>query len=203
MEDYPSQRLHSVAALILAAGEASRMGQPKQLLPYKEGTLLSHAIRQAIEAECSPVIVVLGAHAEQIQPSLAELPVAIAINENWRSGMGGSIRVGLHRLKDLDLEVSAAFILLSDQPLVTAAHLKAMRRQKESAKTEIVAAQYKGTLGVPALFDRSVFPKLESLPDDKGAQRVLHSKNIGVVPYDLPEAAIDVDSPDDFAGLPS
>jgi molybdenum cofactor cytidylyltransferase len=92
-------------------------------------------------------------------------------------------------------------ILLTDQPLVTAEHLRAMRNLLHTSAGGIVAAEYNGTIGVPALFRRTLFPILAALPPESGARHLLRESGVEVTRFPLPEAGTDVDTPEDFAGL--
>lgn len=192
-----------VAAIVLAAGAATRMGTLKQLLRYGSHTLVEHTIRQAIEAGFAPVIVVVGAEAEAVRASIAALPVEIVENEAWQLGMGSSIAAGMQSLQLLGADSAAVAILLADQPLVTAQHLSDMRRLLHTADAPVVAAEYSGTLGVPALFKRDLFAVLARPNPEAGARHVLRDSGIEVTPFPLAEAAIDLDTPDDFAAFES
>lgn len=188
--------------MILAAGAATRMGSLKQLLPYGEGTLLSHAIAQAQGADFDRVIVILGAQAGLIAPILERTTAEIVVNPRWDAGMGSSIRSGLKYLQDRGQRPSVLGVLgvlVADQPYVTAVHLIAMRKLLAESGSPAVAAEYDGHYGVPALFRRNVFPLLASLPPEAGARQLLRSKQISVAGFPLPEAAVDIDTPADFA----
>jgi molybdenum cofactor cytidylyltransferase len=188
-----------VGAIVLAAGAATRMGRLKQLLPYRGRTLAEHSIRQAMEAGFGPVIVVTGAEAETVIAALAAEPVVIARNAAWESGMGSSISAGMTHLEASDADAVA--ILLADQPLVTSNHLAAMATLLLNGHLLAVAAEYNGTLGVPAFFKREMFPLLAALPPQAGARHLLRSPAAQIAAYPLPEAAMDVDTPADFAAL--
>jgi molybdenum cofactor cytidylyltransferase len=190
-----------IAAIILAAGAATRMGRLKQLLPFRGKTLVEHAVTQAREAEFHPIVVVLGADAQAVRNVLAALDVLIVENSRWQSGMGSSIAAGVEYLEASGADSDAAAILLADQPLVTAGHLKEMASLTLQSPASVVAARYGETLGVPALFRRRLFPQLISLPAEAGARALLRDSKLQVASFDLPEAAIDVDTPDDFAAL--
>jgi CTP:molybdopterin cytidylyltransferase MocA len=177
------------------------MGQSKQLLPFKGKPLVEHAIVQAINTRLSPIIVIVGAGAGAICRVIAGMPVEIARNENWQTGMGSSITTGMKCLQRIRPAAAAVAILLSDQPLVEARHLLDMRQVLEAGPIEMVAAEYNGTLGVPAFFKRDVFPQLAALPPDAGARRILRGQGARVTRYPLPEAAIDIDTPNDYAAL--
>lgn len=184
-------------AIILAAGAATRIGRLKQLLAYRGRTLLRHSIEQAIGAGFQPIVVVVGSKSEMLSESIAGEPVKIAHNEQWETGMGSSIVAGMRALLEGDEVPEAIAILVADQPLVEAKHLAAMC-ELLSGDSSIVAAQYSGTMGVPALFKRAVFDDLLSLPPEAGARRLLRSSDRDVTPFPLPEAAVDIDTQEDF-----
>jgi CTP:molybdopterin cytidylyltransferase MocA len=105
-------------------------------------------------------------------------------------------------LKNGDVPCAVA-ILVTDQPLVKAEHLAAMRQLLLASETSIVAAQYGGTLGVPALFKAELFDALSSLPPEAGARSLLRNSHGNVTPFPLPEAAVDIDTPKEFAHFTS
>jgi molybdenum cofactor cytidylyltransferase len=189
----------TVAAIILAAGEARRMGRTKQLLPLGKGTLVSHTVEVALGAGFTPVIVVVGAEAAVVQAAIAAKPVEIAHNNNWRSGMGSSISAGVCQLQQLQAESAAVAILLADQPLVTSEHLTQMKRLLVTSGAPIIAAEYNGTVGVPALFRRQFLPQLAALTGEGGAKPLL--RDARTVRFELPEAATDIDTPADLPAL--
>jgi molybdenum cofactor cytidylyltransferase len=190
-------RCFPTAAIILAAGEARRMGSAKQLLPLGSGTLLSHAVDTAIEAGLNPVIVVVGANAEAVQSAVASRRVEIVRNGLWSTGMGSSIAAGVRHHQRLEAESAAIALLLADQPLVTAIHLKQMRRLLLDSAAPVVAAEYNGTVGVPAFFRRQLLTRLAELNGEAGAKPLLRDS----VRFPLPEAGADIDTPEDFSKL--
>ncbi len=175
------------------------MGRPKQVLPLGNGTLVSHAVDVALGAGCKPVIVVVGAQPDVVQAALAAKPVEIVRNTNWQSGMGSSICAGVKLHQELQAESAAVVILLADQPLITADHVVQMRRLLISSGASVVAAEYNGTVGVPAIFTRQMLPQLAALHGEGGAKLLLRDPN--TVRFTLAEAATDIDTPEDFAAL--
>jgi molybdenum cofactor cytidylyltransferase len=170
------------------------MGRLKQLLPYRGKTLVEHAVEQALGAGFGPVVVVLGAEAAVVRAALAAQPVRLVDNLSWHLGMGSSIAAGVEVL----LDAQSLGVLLADQPFVTARHLRDMQALLERGTAPAVAAEYNGTLGVPALFKRELFEALRSLDPGRGARALLRTH---ATPFPLPEAAIDIDTPQDFATL--
>ncbi len=192
-----------MAAIILAAGSASRMGRLKQLLSYRGKPLVSYAVESARNAQLAPMVVVVGAEADKVRAALASYPVEMVSNPSWASGMGSSVAAGIRYLQDAGSDCGGVAILLADQPLIAGEHLARMRRLLLQGDSPIVAAQYNGTLGVPAFFKREMFAVLAALEPGAGARALLRNSGKRVCPYSLPEAAFDVDTPDDFAALPT
>jgi molybdenum cofactor cytidylyltransferase len=189
------------AAIILAAGAATRMGRLKQLLPYRGQTLLGHAVQQAVDAGFQPVVVVVGAHAETVRDSLRHKPVAIVENPAWQRGMGSSISAGARRLTEGAVTPASIAILLGDQPLVESRHLQAMKALLGESDASAIAAEYGGTLGVPAIFNSEMFEHLASLSPAEGARRLLRHPRFKILSFPLPEAEVDLDTPEDLAAL--
>jgi len=196
----------SVAFVVLAAGGSSRLGRPKQLLPFRGRTLLRHAVEVAVEAARAPtagesvddpaIVVVLGADAERMRAELHGLPVEVAVNADWAGGLSSSVRAGLGAAGD----AGGVLFVAADQPFVTADLLRRVVAAFR-AGAPIVACAYAGTLGVPALFDRTLFGELASLEGDAGARRVIegHRDVVRVVAFE--RGAADVDSPGDVDSL--
>lgn len=183
--------------VLLAAGASSRMGQPKQLLSIHGKPLLRHVAEIALTAPVSPVVVVLGANAERIQPTLAGLAAHVVVNDSWQSGMASSLRAGIQTLASLAPELAGAVIALGDQPDFSAAHVtKLIEAHKQSGRA-IVATQHRGTLMPPALFAATHFAELTSLPGDAGARTLFqsHADHVTIVPVD---SLADLDTPEDY-----
>ena len=177
------------------------MGSVKQLLPYKGGTLLTHAITEARQAGFDRVIVVVGAYADRILPIVQESEVETVLNPDWKTGMGSSIRAGLEHLLQQEPTLEILGIALADQPYVTGAHLSKMRELMTQSDASVVAAEYGAQYGVPALFHRETFPLLRTLSPAAGARQILRNTTLRIKGFALPEAAVDVDTPADFAQL--
>jgi CTP:molybdopterin cytidylyltransferase MocA len=111
--------------------------------------------------------------------------------------MGTSIRVGVETVLAQFPEISGLMLTLADQPALSTAHLQALagRLLRED---QIIAAEYNGTLGTPALFGRSFFPQLRALADGEGAQRILRANTAAVTAVALPELGLDLDTPGEY-----
>jgi molybdenum cofactor cytidylyltransferase len=187
-------------AIVLAAGASSRLGQPKQLLPYQGQSLLRRAASAAGAAVTGPVVVVVGAQAEMMYPEVAGLPVEVVQNQEWATGMGSSIRTGLQALMRADPALSGVLLLLCDQPHVQAAVLQALLETHERTQSPVVASAYGETVGVPAFFHRSFFESLLQLKGQEGARKVISAfPEVTEVPF--PQGVVDVDTWADYEAL--
>jgi molybdenum cofactor cytidylyltransferase len=174
------------AAVVLAAGASSRLGEPKQLVTIAGETLLERAVRTAREAGCSPVVVVLGAAAEQIVEQCDLSDAVVVVNELWSEGMGSSVRLGVAAVQGAD----GVVLMTCDQPAVSAGHLRALM-----ASGDVAGSAYAGRVGVPAYFPAAGFARLLELRGDRGAREMLR----GVAGVELPGGEVDVDTVEDLA----
>ncbi|MEO7673460.1 MAG: nucleotidyltransferase family protein [Pyrinomonadaceae bacterium] len=189
-----------IGGIVLAAGGSSRLGKPKQLLQLEGKTLLRRAAEAMSASMCDPAVVVLGAKSGGLADEIEGLRVIHCLNQDWRSGMGSSIRIGLAKLTEIEPGLDAVLISLCDQPFVTTEMLNRCGEKFAETKLPIVAAAYKGVTGVPALFSRELFGALSQLEGDKGARDLIRSRP-DIATIDLPEAAFDIDTPEDAANL--
>lgn len=185
--------------IILAAGSSSRLGTAKQSLNYQGQTLLQRAIQAALESDCKIVAVVLGANAKAIQATITTQPVHVFFNADWEQGMASSIQCGLTGLQASVTQLSAVVLMLCDQPYVSASIINQLL-QKASAN-KIVASAYNGTVGPPALFDRSFFPELLKLTGHDGAKKLLIKHADAIISVPFPLGAIDIDTIADYEQL--
>jgi CTP:molybdopterin cytidylyltransferase MocA len=169
------------AAVILAAGASTRLGRPKQLITLAGETLLERAVRVATEADCWPIVVVLGAEAGQILAQCSLRSVAVLTNPWWQEGMASSVRLGVAAVSSWD----GVVLMTCDQPAVTPEHLHRLM-----SAGGLTASGYAGSRGVPAYFPASSFPQLMELTGDSGARSLLHSAT--AVP--LADGELDLDT---------
>jgi len=192
-----------IAAVVLAAGESSRLGRPKQLVEFRGRSLIRGAVEAAREAGCSPVVVVLGAWSEPVLREIESLEIRAVVNEAWREGMGGSVRAGITELVSAGDEIEAVLLTGCDQPWLSADVMRRLigaYRGREDPSETMAACAYAGTLGVPALFAREEFHQLLALEGDRGARDLLRAREGRVVRISWPEGARDVDLPEDLPG---
>jgi molybdenum cofactor cytidylyltransferase len=190
-----------VAAVVLAAGNSSRFGQPKQLAIFHGEPFVRRVVTAANDAGCAPIVVVVGAEAAQVTSVLAGLSVSIAEHPNWPNGLGSSIAAGAEHAVNITADLDAIILLTCDQPFVNAAALRQLIQLHLETGKPIVASAYAETFGVPALFDRSCFADLSQLTGDSGAKAIIFRRRHDVEPYDFPAAAIDIDAAADYEKL--
>ncbi len=193
--------MNKIGILILAAGAATRLGLPKQLLKFKGKTFISKNIETALSTNAENICVVLGSNAEAIQNEIKDFPVEIYFNEKWQSGMGSSIRFGLECLLNMNSDLSAIIVMLCDQPLIESKHINLLIEKFEQTKKPIIASTYKNTNGVPALFSKEIFAELLKIKGDKGAKKLIKSFPELVATVEMPEAEFDIDTPKDLHKL--
>lgn len=191
-----------VALIILAAGESKRMGTPKQLLSYQGSSLIRHATQEAVASDCEPIVVVLGAYISRISPQLNNLPVRITQNLQWHKGMSASISMGVKSLR-IEPNLDAVIIALADQPLITAKTYNQLIKRYRETSVKAIASIYNKTVGVPAIFDRSLFDELCRLEGKKGGKQLLQRYTNPLYNLTVPEAAIDLDTLADYQKLNS
>ena len=189
----------TVAGLLLAAGAGSRMGRPKAFLELDGRTLVERGVRTLRDAGCEPVLVVIGAQADDVRP-LVDGHVVVA--ESWVEGVGASLRAGLAALADGP--ATACVVTLVDQPQIS---VDAVRRLIGAAgDADAAVATYDGEAGHPVLLHRLVWDAVaEQAIGDVGARAWLrsHPTRVLSVPCDGLGSAVDIDTPDDLELLPS
>lgn len=190
----------SIAAIVLAAGSASRFGGPKQLALVEGTALVQCAVDAATNGGAAHTVVVLGAYADEIERALAIPPnTSLVRNPDFAEGQSTSLRAGVNAL---DQATAAVVVLLADQPGVTAADVRAVVDAFAATRAPIVRADYRGRPGHPVLFARALFPELLACTGDEGAREVVrrHEADLAPAPIDRDPPG-DVDTPDDLRAL--
>lgn len=193
-----ADRVELTGIIVLAAGSSSRMGQPKQLLPVDGEPLLLKTVKTALASLAQNIVVVLGANGNELLPVIKHLPVETVYNASWENGMGGSIKSGLNFLLTKAPSIHGVTVLVCDQPLLSAAHIRNLIQKHQQTNKPIIASSYAGTSGVPAYFERSVFKQLLSLHDKQGAKKIIAQSPSLVELVDFPFGEIDLDSRQDY-----
>ena len=187
-----------IAAIVLAAGLARRMGRQKLLLDLKGKPVIRWSI-EGVLPHVDDCIVVTGRDDAALRTALRDLSVRFAVNPRPQDGQGSSIAVGAAALEP---STAAALVVLGDQPLTPPSVIPALLAAQQASGKAIAAPSYRGTRGTPVLFAASVFAELRALAGDSGARAVVQARpdRVEIVDVDVAMPA-DVDTPEDFARL--
>jgi molybdenum cofactor cytidylyltransferase len=200
---YISAVTSRVAAIILAAGKSTRMGEAKQVLGLGESTVLGQTIENVRRSAVEEMVLVLGSSAEAIRrrlPSSSLEGLKVVINPAYEQGMASSLRAGLSAL---DPKVDAALIVLADQPFVRPQTLDQLAKEHHLTKAQIVIPTYQGVRGNPVLLDRSIFPEVMALEGDVGCRAIFGSHQEETLNLELEDEGVllDIDNHEDYERL--
>lgn len=187
--------------IILAAGSSSRLGRPKQLLEYKESTLLKNTISEALKVSNSFIIVVTGANQENVEKELNSSQIIISFNTDWENGMASSIVKGLNELLLLNPDCEQCIFSVCDQPYVTSLIFENLIKEYHKTKKGIVASAYSETLGIPVLFNKKYFKELLELNGQEGAKKLINKYKNDVASVPFEKGNIDIDTEEDYKKL--
>lgn len=188
-----------ISAVILAAGQSKRIGQPKQLLVYRGRPMLRVVVENTIKAPVDEVVVVLGNGADLAARTLEGLKVKLAVNRSYGQGQSTSVRAGL---KLVDLRARGVLFVLGDQPLV---QVETIRLLVDSfmVRGGMVAPFYNGVRGNPVLFERELLECADEIQGDQGARGIikLNPGRLHRVDVEDPGVLIDIDTWEDYRNL--
>jgi molybdenum cofactor cytidylyltransferase len=188
-----------IRAVILAAGESSRMGRPKLLLPWENTTVLGRTIQNVQESAVFDSLVVMGAQAEAVAGIAGERGVPVLFNERYATGeMLSSLQTAVAGLPD---EIDAVLVVLGDQPLVGPAIIDQILTAYWQGKGDIIAPQYRSRRGNPVLIGRRYFEELLSIPRGGAPRDLLRKYPVYQVEVDSQAVLLDIDNPADYQDL--
>ena len=186
-----------VAGLVLAAGGSSRLGRPKQLLPYGRATLLDHTIATARACEFDQLLVAVGGNAGKVRERVDLSGAEVVVNPGFGEGCSSSIAVAMAAL---DPAATVLVLMLGDQPGVVPATVRVLLAARGDAP--LAVCSYDDGRGHPFAFGHEVFDELRSLHGDKAVWRMLDERADDVV--DIPVAGripLDVDTWADYEAV--
>jgi molybdenum cofactor cytidylyltransferase len=187
-----------IAAIVLAAGFARRMGRQKLLLELRGKPVVRWSV-EAILPHVGDAVVVTGQDDEGVRAALGGVAVRFALNPRPQDGQGTSIAVGVAALKPW---TAAALVVLGDQPRLPDGVVARLLAERERTGKAIVTPVFRGTQGTPVLFAAEVFHELRALDGDAGARSVVQARPERVARVEIDAAMpLDVDTPEDFARL--
>ena len=197
------------AAIVLAAGQSKRMGQPKMILPWGQTTVIGQVVSTLLQAGVGEIVVVTGGAAQEMQAALQGQPVHLAANPAYAQGeMLSSVQVGLAALP---ADCPAALIVLGDQPQIEASVVEAILAEYYAHGSQLIVPSYQMRRGHPWLVGRALWPALlaPSLPATDGAAGGqagtlrdflnAHTEQICYLPVQTASVLQDLDTPQDYA----
>ena len=195
----------NISGILLAAGMSTRMGQPKQLLPFGRSTVIETVIETLLASQLVEVMVVLGHQrqqiCQQIEPKLTGHRLRIIDNPDYRAGMLTSVQAAL---KQISPSSPAFALMLVDQPLITAGTVNQVLEAHRSTTMPITIPQYRSRRGHPAIFDGQFIAEILALDwESRGMKEILdrHREQIHYLPVETDSILRDMDTPQDYQRL--
>lgn len=193
--------MNKIPVILLAAGGSTRMGQPKQLLPWGDKTLIEHQVENLLIIG-SPVIVVLGNASAQVIPVLEKYNIEVVINPNWATGLASSVVSGIKHVTEKYPDSKGVMTALLDLPLISPQHyLNLLNVFKPETGQIIISTSADGWKGVPAVFDKCYFDELSILKGDEGAKNIISKQMSKAINIDCGILLKDLDTPEDYKNL--
>jgi molybdenum cofactor cytidylyltransferase len=190
-----------LSSIVLAAGKSRRMGRPKLLLPWRNGTILGQTVDNLLSSAVDEVIVVLGYRAEEVKEILTDKPVKLIVNPDYEQGLSASIIAGLNQV---DSQAEAVMIALGDQPLITGQVIDRLIDGFNKCDKGIVVPTYHGRRGHPVIFAMKYKERLLDLKGDTGGRQIIEDQpgDVLEIPISCDSIHTDIDTMDDYlAGL--
>lgn len=191
-----------IAAIVLSAGESSRMGRPKALLSLEGASFIERIVSVFNVSKVGKIVVVLGHHAKEIRPRIQQLPIDIVVNKDYARGQLSSLIVALQSLEAgiSKEEVDGVFVHLVDHPYLNRSLIDDMIEKFYVSKKLIVVPRYRGQRGHPVLIGSRLFPELFSAPLDQGAKGVVRTHRDETLEIETEDrgVVIDIDTPEEY-----
>jgi len=191
-----------IAAVVLATGESSRMGRPKALLPIDGVRFIEKIVSSFQSTKVGKILVVLGHNAEEMRQKIADLPVLIVVNNEYKKGQLSSLVAAIRDIqsRQSSAELDGILVHLVDHPYVNPILVDVMIDRFYESKKLIVVPRYHGRRGHPVIFSRSLFSELQDTPLDQGAKAVVHAHQKDTLEIDTEDegVTIDIDTPEEY-----
>jgi len=189
------KRNNQITAILLAAGGSSRLGQPKQLIPFKNQLLINYILEQIKSGGLSNIRVILGSHFSDIKEKIKNKKLEIIHNPNWEEGISSSIKCGLTKLGP---GTEAVIIFIVDQPFLNSELISEILQKFSTSKANIIAACVSGQIVHPVLYRKDIFSKLMELKGDVGGKAIFGNELVEKVNWDDKKLLLDIDSINDL-----
>ena len=182
-----------ISAIVLAAGQATRFGQCKQLMRHGEKALLQHVLDNLAQSTIDEVVVVLGARADEIREQIQFGKARVIMNPDYANGMSTSIQAGLRAINS-----DAAMIVLADQPFVTSRTLDALLDEYRRTRASVLIPTYNGFRGNPVIVGKSLFPEMMEIRGDTGCRAIFGDHAVTKLAVDDRGVITDIDTMEDY-----
>ena len=186
-----------IVAVVLSAGESSRMGRPKALLPIDGQTFIERIVAALKQTKVGKIIVILGHNARELQSKISHLPVEILINTDYKLGQLSSLQLAVRNLQP-DLDCDGMLVHLVDHPYLAPALVEEMIRRFYETKKRIIVPKFQGKRGHPVIFSNALFDEILSAPMEEGAKAVVNAHRAETLEIETEEEgiAVDIDTPE-------
>jgi molybdenum cofactor cytidylyltransferase len=186
-----------ISAVILSAGESSRMGRPKALLPIDGQTFIEKIVGALKQTPVGKVIVILGHNADEMRPHIEHLPVEILVNPDYKLGQLSSLQVAVRCLEAV-ADCVGMLVHLVDHPYIDAKLVESMIEGFHASGKLIVVPRYGAKRGHPVIFSRELFGELLAAPMDQGAKAVVNAHRDDTLEIDTADSGVtvDIDTPE-------
>lgn len=191
-----------IVAVVLSAGESSRMGRPKALLPVDGVRFIEKIVTALKSTRVAKIIAVLGHDADEMRRQIGELPVTMVVNPNYKRGQLSSLVSAINTIQSSKDSASVDGILvhLVDHPYINPDLVNLMIDRFHETKKLIVVPRYQGRRGHPVIFSSALFAELLAAPLDQGAKTVVHAHRDETLEIDTEDegVTIDIDTPEEY-----
>ena len=186
-----------IFGVVLSAGESSRMGRPKALLPIDGQTFIERIVGALKRGGIERIVVVLGFNADALRQQISHLPVEILVNPDHKLGQLSSLQVAVRHLQAA-LYCDGVMIHLVDHPYIDPRLVRLMLQRFEESKCSIVVPRHQSKRGHPVIFSRALFDELLGAPLDQGAKAVVNAHRQETLEIETDDAGItvDIDTPE-------
>jgi molybdenum cofactor cytidylyltransferase len=186
-----------IIAVVLSAGESSRMGRPKALLPIGGQKFIERIIRVIGQSRVGRTIVVLGHHADELRGQIEHLPIQIVVNPDYQRGQLSSLQAAIRYIKNDD-RCDGMLVHLVDHPFIDVPLVDVLIETFYETKKLIVVPRHKGKRGHPVIFSRDLFEELLNAPIDQGAKAVVnaHREETLEIEWQDQGITVDIDTPE-------
>jgi len=186
-----------IVGVVLSAGESSRMGQPKALLPIDGQTFIERIVQALKSGGVERIVVVLGFNADALRRKIEHLPVEIVVNSDFQRGQLSSLQAALRHLAS-DQDCDGILVHLVDHPYIDPDLVRLMLQRFADTQKMIVVPSHQGKRGHPVIFSRALFKELLDAPMEQGAKAVVNARRDATLEIDTEDVGItlDIDTPE-------